>query len=139
MLCWIPDDTHDLIVHLTAFITVHICYCVLDDLIALLSHYMHLHLLLYFHILIESSDSLDLHIQVYVCYLTDQVFGEDRRHLEEPEFSYLIIVSRYFLTFLYSYCFHNFVHWTHICSISLFIFYHSCSLICYIVVTLLLP
>jgi len=95
---------------------------------------MHMHLPLYSYTFIKSSDSLDLHIQVYGYFITDQVFVEDHMLYEELQFSYLIVLSQYFLTFLYSYCFHNFVHWTHICSISLFIFYHSCSLICYIVV-----
>ena len=79
---------------------------------SMLTHYMHVHLPLYFYTLIWSSDSLNLHIQVYVCYLTNQAFGEDRRHLEESEFFYLIVLSRYLLTFIYSYCFHDFMHLT---------------------------
>jgi len=57
-VCYVGHNgTQDLIGHLilllTAFIIVHICYYILDDLIALLlycisSHYMHVHLPLYF-------------------------------------------------------------------------------------------
>jgi len=45
---------------------------------------MHVHLFLYFYVLIGSSDSLDLHIQVYDYFITDQVFGEDHTLCEEP-------------------------------------------------------
>jgi len=45
---------------------------------------MHVHLFLYFYTLIGSSDSLDLHIQVYDYFITDQVFGEDHTLYEEP-------------------------------------------------------
>jgi len=54
---------------------------------------------------------VDLHIQVYVCYLADQVFEEDHTPYEEPEFSYLIVLSRYILTFFYS-CRFLFLYWT---------------------------
>jgi len=42
--------------------------------------------------------------------LVDQAFGEDHTPYEEPEFSYLIVLSRYILAFLYSYCSHDSVH-----------------------------
>jgi len=69
---------------------------------------------------------------------TDQVFGEDHMLYEELKFSYLITLSRYFLTFLYSYCFYDSVLWTYCYSIPLFICYHVWSFICYIVVILIL-
>ena len=49
------------------------------------SHYMHVHLPLYFYTPIGSSNSLNLHIQVYICYLADQVFGEDHMCYEDPK------------------------------------------------------
>ena len=93
----------------------------------MLTSYMHVHLLLYSYTLIGSSNSLDLHIQVFKCYLTDHVFGEDHRYLDEPSL-YLIsgiptffysVVSLIFdildsslILFLYSYvitCGHSYV------------------------------
>jgi len=58
------------------------------------------------------SDSVNLHIQVLICYFDDQMFGENHTPYEEPKFSYLIVLSQYFLAFLYSYCFHDSVHCT---------------------------
>ena len=63
------------------------------------SHYIHVHFLLYFYTLIGSSDSLNFYIQVYVCYLTDQVLGEDHMCYEESEvLSFRLLV---FLLFLF--------------------------------------
>ena len=56
----------------------------------------------HFFTLNKSSDFLDLHIQVYICNLADQIFGEDHTPYKEPKFSYLIILSHFFLLF-YSY------------------------------------
>ena len=57
-----------------------------------------------------------------------QVFGEDHWHLEELEFSYSIILSRYSLVSLYSHCYHDSVHWTH-CLFFSFIHLLSCVVI----------
>jgi len=46
-------------------------------------------------------------------FIVDQIFREDHRHLEELEFSWLAILSRYSLSLLYSYCFHDSMNWTH--------------------------
>ena len=75
----------------------------------MLTHNMHVHILFYSYTFIGGSDSLDLHIQVFACYLIDQIFREDQGHLEEPELSYSII---FFLSLLYSYRFHDSVHCT---------------------------
>jgi len=68
----------------------------------IITRYMHVHLLLYSYTLNGSSDSLDLHIQVFACYLTDQVFGEDHRHLEEP---WVFAFNYWYSYFLLFYCF----------------------------------
>jgi len=51
----------------------------------MVTRYTHVHLPFYSS-LIGSFDSLDLRIHVFVCYLTDQVFGEDHTSYEELEF-----------------------------------------------------
>ena len=103
----------------------------------MLACYMRVHLSFYSYTLIGSSDSLNLYIQVYVFYLPDQVFEEDHTLYEKLELSYLIVLSWYSLVFLYSYCFHDSLHWTHVCSISLFICYHVWTSICVITVILI--
>ena len=65
----------------------------------MLKCYMHVHLSFYSYTLIGKSDSLDLHIQVFACYLTDQVFREDTSHRSQSSL-YLIFQFRYlFLLF----------------------------------------
>ena len=85
---------------------------------------MHVHLPLYSCTFIGSSDSLDMHIQVFTCYLTDQIFGDDHRHLEELEFSYSIIFIRYFYLFLILVAFMALCIELNTRSILLFICYH---------------
>ena len=75
MLCWTPDDTHDLIGHLilllTALITVHLCLHIISvlfsvySLIHMITRYMHMHLPFYFtHSLGRFLTILDLHVQI---------------------------------------------------------------------------
>ena len=92
---------------------------------------MHLPLLFYTLIGSLSDDPEFAHPDSCNFYVADQVYGENHRHPEELEFSYLTIFSRYSLTLLYSYYFHDSMHWTHACSIFLFICYHMWSFICY--------
>jgi len=92
---------------------------------------------LLFYTRIGSSDFLNLLIQLYLCYLSDQIFGEDHTLYKRLEFSYLIVLSQYSLIFLYFYFFSYSVHWTHVCSISLFICYHVWTSICVIIVILI--
>jgi len=104
ILCWTPEDTYDLIIYLaialTDFIIAHLylaCYFNLSSIYlhSQLTWYMHVHLPFYSYTFLCCSDSLDLHIKVFACYLTDQVFGEDHRHLEE---SWVLFIR--FLVFL---------------------------------------
>ena len=46
----------------------------------MLTRYMYVHFFLKLLTHWEFSDSLYLHIQVYVCYFTDQVFREDNTY-----------------------------------------------------------
>ena len=70
-------------------------------------------------------------------FITDQVLGEDHRHLEGPEFSLIDhLFSVFFVTSLF-HCFHDSMHWTDACSIPLFICYHVWIFICYIVMMLI--
>ena len=78
----------------------------------------------YFTHSLRVSDSLDLHIQAYVCYLTDQIFREDHTLYEEPEFSYLIVLSKYFLAFIIPIVSMIICIGLSTCSIPLFLCYH---------------
>jgi len=57
-------------------------------------------------------------------HVIDHVLGEDHRHLEEPKFSLTrsLFLSIFYLFFIP--LFHDSMHWTHTCSILLFICYH---------------
>jgi len=145
ILCWTPDSIHDLIVHwtlaLTVFITVHIFYCVFDDLIALLLycislHYMHVHLplILRTHWEYWLSRFADTGLRMLCC---GSGIWENRTLYEELEFSYFIILSRYSFIFLYSYCFRDSMHWTQTCFIPLIICYHVWTFICIIAAILI--
>jgi len=70
------------------------------------------------------SDSLNLHIQVYICYFADQVFEDDHTPYEELEFSYLIALSQHFLDFLIPIAFMILCIRLSAYSIHLFICYH---------------
>jgi len=55
---------------------------------------MHVHYSLILHTL-GVSNSLNLHIQVYVCYFADQVFGKDHtQYFRSQSFVYLILQFR---------------------------------------------
>ena len=98
----------------------------------MITRYMHVHLLLYSYTLIGSSDSLNLHIQVYVYYLSNQVFGEDHMCYEEAGV-FSAWLSIFFLFFVNVIPFNSYT-WLTTYFIFLFICYHVLLFICYIAV-----
>jgi len=117
--------------HITLLCTIHItvylfylCYLLYSTLysgiVVLCTHYMHVHLPTHS---LGVSDSLDLHIQVYVCYIAGQVFGEDLTPYEEPEFSWSSFLSIFLLSFI-PIIFMILCIGLSGCSIFLFLWYH---------------
>jgi len=91
--------------------------------------YMHVYLPLYSYTFIGSSNSLDLHIQVFACYLTDQVFGEDHRHLEE---SWVLSIRLLVFSVSFIPSFSEFlIYWTH------YLFYFFIHLLSCVVIHML--
>ena len=103
----------------------------------LLTCYMHMHFSVYSYTFIRSSDSLDLHIQIYN-YLLLIRYWERITNILRSRSSLLLdhLFSIFFVTSLF-HCFHDSMYWTHTCSIPLFIYYHVWMFICDIAVMLI--
>jgi len=97
----------------------------------LLTCYMHVRLPLYSYTFTRSFDSLNLHIQICGYLLLNRYLERITYILRSWSPLAWHPFSIFSCFFLYSYCFHDSMHWTHACSIPLFICYHVCSFICY--------
>jgi len=129
MLCWTPDGTYDLIVHLSIalidFIIVHLCLACYFSLILICIFIACSHVIctctfpfIFIHLLGVLTPGF-AH-QVYACYLADQVFGEDHMYYEEPG-----VLSIRVLVFLH--LFRRFLNFLYIELIACFIFLFICD------------